>query len=245
MEGYAEYQQLLSNNIAEGEANFQKAKETFESGLARANEVKQLIDRTTEVVGAPFLLTPLEKGFKGAVRAGVEKITGKKIRTPSDEKGQTEPTDDVEPTDVEETPTEFERTDFQPYGEEPEPTPQPAQQSIADAGTEGEQPYQLSGDAPAGSGEPAPLGEEPIETGGLEETAFGGEGAVTTDVPAVAADIGEGITDLALDLDPFTAIFGLIFGAVTIGAGIAGSDDVKTPTAPQIKIPQASTQFGF
>jgi len=269
MEGYAEYQNLLSDNLSTAEAQFQNAKEKFESGLARAGELKGVIDRTTEFIGAPFLIDPLKKGLTGAFKKGVEKLTGKKFKQdqPQDkpqEKVETKtdtPNENPEPNEAPEGETQVERQ-FQPYGDEPAPPPRNAQPSQVESG-EGEEPYRLPGDnrppesttrgaesfQEGASAEPGEAG-----AGAEQETSFGGEGALTQDVaPAVAENVGENIgenvgidlTEGLLDADPFTAIFGLIFGALTIGGGIAGAEDVKTPSAPQFKMPQASTQFGF
>lgn len=119
-----------------------------------------------------------------------------------------------------------------------------AQQS--DEMQEGEQEGTSVGDA-EGSGQEAVVNSAGTEASSVDATANAvgdavGDavgGGLSTEVPDIAASI-------FADLDPFTAIFGLIFGIGSLIGGIEGANSVKTPPVPKPPpMVQSSVQFGL
>ena len=114
MEQYLQYQQLLSNNIAEQEGEAQGLKEQFETALSVTEGEKSNIERTTDAIGGLFMVKPSEALAKVTGRLakqGFNKLKGgvKDLLKPKE--GQTEsetPQESTEITETSDIPTDFE-----------------------------------------------------------------------------------------------------------------------------------------
>ena len=81
-----------------------------------------------------------------------------------------------------------------------------------------------------------PTGETPVAETPLVETA--GEDALNTGL-----DLGG---ELLADIDPLTAVFGLILGIGSLVGGMEGANSIKNPPIPKMPpMAQSSVQFGF
>jgi hypothetical protein len=256
MEQYLQYQQLLSKNIAEQEEEAQALKERFEGKLAETDEQKALIERTTDAIGGLFMVKPsealakvsgrlAEKGVqqvKDFVGKGVEELKTKVTRgiEPSTEAPETQPTE-TELTTISE-PEETMNIQDLIMEQDPEisdPTEgMSAQQTRRTDGTETQE------------GEGGQTLQEAEQSGQEATTNATGESTTEATSEAVGdAGLDSGLEEagsILADIDPVTAIFGLLFGIGSLVGGMEGANSIKNPPVPKIPpMAQSSVQFGF
>ena len=267
MEQYLQYQQLLSNNIAQQEEEAQGLREKFETLLSRTQGEKAGIERATDAIGGLFMIKPSEALAKVSgrlVKAGVEKgkdFIGKGIQDLAERATQlkepiTEKLTEVlrsiapksEPTQTEMTtirePQETMRVQDLIMEQDPETTdPTEGMQTQQTRTTDPTEPQEGEGMQTVQEAEQSAQ-EATVNVSGEAESAVKG----TTDAVA-DANLDAGLEtggELLADLDPLTAIAGLIFGVVSLVGGMEGANSIKNPPVPKIPaMAQSSVQFGF
>lgn len=76
MDGYAEYQNLLSNAMNDYNAKVSNAKETYATKLASVDAVRDQIEKATDTIGGIMLTEPLTEGAKKLLTsAGREELS--------------------------------------------------------------------------------------------------------------------------------------------------------------------------
>jgi hypothetical protein len=257
MNNYGEYASLINKALSEQGEEMSEARNVFTEKLAEVQEVKGLIEKTGD------LLAPLGFAAPGVKRAG------KILKMRYDRRFKNKNNNTEEETQTADAPEEG-GTELQTMSSEGEPRLDPLNaqdsafnldpeenilggqldQSRQQPQEEQQQQPQQADDEPApedaSTADPAPAAGDaaPAPAPAADPAPAAADPAPIGDV--VAPDITADLTaDSALLADPFTFIFGLIFGGAILAGTLGGAASIKNPSVPKVPaLSNVATQFG-